>query len=120
MPLKSEFMARGMSAGEASLIGQDPASTGLTAAGSTQATAFAIVSSFSIFGTAAGSTGAILPNAPGIFFVANNGTGQTITLYPPVGGNINGGTLNASISIPNNKSAIAISNGLTWGVNISA
>jgi hypothetical protein len=119
MPLKSEFMARGMPGGQANLIGQDPASAPLTATGNSQATALSLVSSFSVFGTVAASTGAIIGEPRGIYFVANNGA-NTLTLYPPVGGNINGGTLNAGISIPTGKSAIAISNGLTWGVNVSA
>lgn len=118
MTLKSELMARGMPGGQAGLLGQDAASAALTAIGSTQATALALVSDFSIFGTVAASTGAIL-GARGISFVVNNGA-NTLTLYPPVGGNINGGTLNAGISIPVGKSAYAISNGLTYGVIVSA
>lgn len=118
MPLKSELMARGMPAGQASMLAQDPASAPLTAAGSTQLTALALVSDFSIFGTVGASTGAIL-SGRGTSIVVNNGV-STLTLYPPVGGNINGGTLNAGISVPAGKSAIAISNGLTWGVIVSA
>jgi hypothetical protein len=118
MPLRSELMARGMQAGLAGLLAQDPASVPLTAIGSTQITALALVSDFSIFGTVAASTGAILPGR-GTSIVVNNGA-STLTLYPPVGGNINGGTLNAGISVPAGKSAIAISNGLTNGVIVSA
>lgn len=118
MTLKSELMARGIPAGAAALVGQDPASVPLTATGSTQATALALVSDFSIFGTVAANSGAIL-GARGDSFVVNNGA-NTLTLYPPVGGNINGGTLNAGISIPAGKSAYAQSNGLTFGVIVSA
>lgn len=118
MTLVSELMARGIPAGAAELLAQDVADTGKTAAGTTQATAYAIVSKFTIFGTVGASSGAILP-ARGEVFVVNNGA-NTLTLYPPVGGNINGGTLNAGVSVPATKTAICISNGLTWGVNISA
>lgn len=118
MTLKSELMARGIAAGAAGLLGQDAAATALTAAGSTQATALALVSDFSIFGTVAASTGAILAGR-GVTFVANGGA-NTLKLYPPVGGNINGGTVNVGIDVPAGKSAIAMSNGLTWGVNVSA
>lgn len=118
MTLKSELMSAGLPAAAANRLGQDPASAPLTATGSTQLTALALVSDFSIFGTVAASTGAIL-GARGDTFVVNNGA-NTLTLYPPVGGNINGGTLNAGISIPAGKSAYAQSNGLTFGVIVSA
>lgn len=118
MTLKSELMARGLPAGPAGLLGQDAASAPLTATGSTQLTALALASDFSIFGTVAASTGAIL-SARGDTFVVNNGA-NTLTLYPPVGGNINGGALNAGISVPAGKSAYAQSNGLTFGVIVSA
>lgn len=118
MTLKSELMSAGLPAAAANRIGQDAASAPLTATGSTQGGALALVSDFSIFGTVAASTGAIL-GARGQSFVVNNGA-NTLTLYPPVGGNVNGGTLNAGIAIPAGKSAWAISNGLTWGVNVSA
>lgn len=118
MTTKAELMARGMPAGMAGLVGQDAASAALTATGSTQGGALALVSDFSIFGTVAASTGAIL-GARGDSFVVNNGA-NTLTLYPPVGGNINGGTLNAGIAIPAGKSAFAQSNGLTFGVIVSA
>lgn len=117
MPLKSELMSAGMPAAQANRLGQDPASVPLTATGSTQGTALALVSDFSIFGTVAASTGAIL-GSRGTTIVVNNGA-NTLTLYPPVGGNINGGTLNAGISVPAGKSAIAVSNGLTQGVVVS-
>jgi hypothetical protein len=118
MPLKSEFMARGMAAGAAGLVGQDPAATTLTATGSTQGGALALASNFAIFGTVAGSTGAILGER-GIYIIVNGG-GSPLTVYPQVGGNINGGTLNAGFSVTNGKSAIFISNGLTWGAILSA
>lgn len=118
MTLKSELMTAGMPAAQANRLGQDPASAPLTATGSTQGTALALVSNFSLFGTVAASTGAIVPER-GQYFVANNGA-NTLTLYPIVGGNINGGTLNAGISIPAGKSAMGWSNGLTAGVVVSA
>lgn len=118
MTLVSELMARGIPAGAAELLGQDTADTAKTAAGTTQATAYAIVSKFTVFGTVAASSGAILP-ARGEAFVVNGGA-NTLTLYPPVGGNINGGSTNSGISIPAGKSAFCLSNGLIWGVNVSA
>lgn len=115
----SELMARGMAAGTAELIGQDDASTGLTATGtSSQAAAFPIVSKCAIFGTVAANSGALLPARGRVLGV--NGGANTLSLYPPVGGNINGGATNAAISIPAGKAFIAESNGLIWIVNVSA
>jgi hypothetical protein len=119
MTLASELMARGVPAGAAELIGQDTAATGLTATGSSsQANAYAISSKFSIFSTVAANSGAILP-ARGRAIVVNGGA-NSLSLYPPVGGNINGGSTNAAIAVPAGKSAICESNGLTWGVVVSA
>jgi len=118
MPLKSELMSSGLTALQANLLAQDPASAALTATGTTQGTALALTSNFSVFGTVGSNTGAIL-GAPGMYLIVNGGA-NPLLLYPPVGGNINGGTVNASFSVTNAKSAIAISNGLTWFVNLSA
>lgn len=118
MPLKSELMSAGMPGAQANRLGFDTPNTGLTATGSTQGGALALTSNFSVFGTVAASTGAILPSR-GTGMVVNGGA-STLTLYPPVGGNINGGTLNAGISIPAGKSAIFDSAGLTFGVCVSA
>jgi hypothetical protein len=118
MPLKSELIGSGFAPLQANLIGQDPASAALTATGTTQATALALTSNFSVFGTVGSNTGAIL-GPTGIYLIINNGS-NALLLYPPIGGNINGGTVNASFSVTNGKAAIAISNGLTWFVNLSA
>jgi hypothetical protein len=114
MTMISELMASGIPAVAAEKLAQDAAASGLTATGSTQAGAFAIASKYSVFGTVAASTGAILP-ARGQVFVSNGGA-NTLTLYPPVGSSINALAANAGISIPAAKSAFCISNGLTWGV----
>jgi hypothetical protein len=119
MTLKSELMARGIAAGAAGLLAQDLANTALTAAGTTQATALAMTSNFSIFGTVAASSGAIINQLHGVGWVVNNGA-NTLTLYPPVGSSINGGATNAGISVPAGKSAYYASNGLNWGVLVSA
>jgi hypothetical protein len=115
--LVSELMASGMAAQLAKKVGLEAASTGLTATGTTQAGALSLVSSFAIFSTVGSGAGAIL----GAFdaFVYNGGS-NALSLYPPVGGNINGGTTNAAISIPASKGAIAFQNGTTFGVIVSA
>ena len=118
MTLVSELMARGMPAGQAELVAQDAVTTPQTATGSTQTDAFPIVSKFTIFGTTASNTGALLP-ARGRVLIVNSGA-NPLKVYPPVGGNINGGSTNAAFSLTNAKSAIFESNGLTWFANMSA
>lgn len=119
MTLKSELMARGMPAGQAALLGQDPASAPLTATGTTQVTALPLVSDFSIFGTVPNNSGTILP-ARGMAIVVNRDASFALNLYPPVGGNINGGATNVPISVTLGKAAVCFSNGLTWAVVMSA
>ena len=74
--------------------------TGLTSTGSTAAGALALVSSINIVGTVAASTGVRLPAvvAPGALVdVINNSAGTiTLSVYPPTGGKINGGSTDAA------------------------
>lgn len=119
MTLVSELMSAGMPARTAELIAQDAAETGVTATGtSSQTAAYALKSKCTIFSTVAANSGALLP-ARGRCLVVNGGA-NALSLYPPVGGNINGGSTNAAISVPAGKSAVCESNGLIWIVNVSA
>lgn len=70
-----------------------------TATGSTQATAFAITKAWTIFTTVASNTGTVLPVVPGGEFTILNLGANTLKVYPPVGGAINGGSANASINV---------------------
>lgn len=72
----------------------------ITATGTTQATAFALNSVYSIVTTAAASTGVRLMTAEpsAEVFVRNLGA-NTLNVYPPVGSDINGGTVNAAVTI---------------------
>jgi len=82
--------------------------TGISAAGSTQATATAIYDDVNIVSTVAASTGVILPS--------NRGAGDTVevtnlganalSVYPPSGGNIGTGSANAAFSVGVSKTAI--------------
>jgi hypothetical protein len=75
--------------------------TGLTATGSSQATAFPLTNNtLHEFTTVASSTGAVLPIGvtPSEVTIYNNGA-STLTLYPPKGGSIDSGTANASVSL---------------------
>jgi len=84
--------------------------TGATATGATQATAYQITAVNTKFGTVAAGTGAILPPAtvtsPGDELVVANFGANALTLYPAVGGTIDNGAANASVSIAANGTKI--------------
>ncbi len=74
---------------------------GLVATGNSQATAFSLSNStYHEFTTVASGSGAILPAPliPSPVTIFNN-TATTLLVYPPVGGTINDGTVNASVSL---------------------
>ncbi len=84
---------------------------GLTATGSTQATAYQLATPSNEFTTVAASTGAILP-APGgrvsagdIVAVYNQGA-NALSVYPPVGYKIGLAATNAAVSVASGKSAL--------------
>jgi hypothetical protein len=112
MPTQRNLIGTGCAPAQAQASVGIPA-TGLTAVGSTQGTALVLPSDANVISTAAASTGAILPacgatgNAYGLFdtiIVVNHGA-NAILLYPPVGGQIANGTVNAGLSVPANKTA---------------
>ena len=88
--LQSQF-----GAGQAQAIMGSTAQT-FTAAGTTQATAAAISAVNTVITTATEGQGAIIPSGlqPSDTGQATNNTTVDVYLYPPVGGKINGGTVN--------------------------
>lgn len=89
---------------------------GLTATGSTQATAYQLATPSNEFTTVAASTGAILP-APGgrvsagdIVAVYNQGA-NALSVYPPVGYKIGLAATNAAVSVASGKSALFCARG---------
>ena len=79
--------------------------TGLTATGSTQATALNLPAATNVFSTVAASTGAILnPGSPGDVIDIYNGGANTLTVYPPVGGTINNLSANTGLALATVKS----------------
>lgn len=121
MALTGELMANGLPPALANQLGQDAPLTALTATGNSQGTALALLSSFSIFGTVAASTGAILPAAGAQDdFMVYNGGASTLTVYPASGQQINGLAANTGVSVPANKGAIFKAAGNQWIAVISA
>lgn len=86
--------------------------TGLTAAGSTQATALALAAANNFVSTAAASTGVILPpgNVGDAVFVFNGGA-NSLTVYPPVGGTINNLSANTGLAVATLKSGLYVYSG---------
>lgn len=120
--LVKSLMGSGCSAGLAqSIAGR--VTSGLTATGSSsQANSLAIYSSINVVSTTAANTGVRLPSgsAGDEMVVANNGA-STLTVYPPVGGALNGGSANAGLSVATLKVAICrCINGLDWAVCVGA
>lgn len=75
---------------------------GVTAAGTnSQANSYAIQYSNTFVSTAAANSGVRLPTgaSPGDSFFIYNGGAQTMHIYPPTGGAINGGSTNAAYDI---------------------
>ena len=80
--------------------------TGITAAGTTQATATELIAGINMIGTAASGTGvALSPNAtPGAFQLVYNGGANPVKVYPPSGGKINSLSTDAGMVLPTNTS----------------
>lgn len=93
--------------------------TGLTAAGTTQATALALVEDNNFVGTTAAGTGVILQSnlKKGDRIYVFNGGANALLVYPPVGGTIDGAAANAGLSLATLKGAMFIcaGDGLTFG-----
>jgi predicted enzyme related to lactoylglutathione lyase len=73
---------------------------GQTATGTNQATAFFLSDDTTVFTTVGSGTGALLPSgvANDSYWVYNNGA-NALAVYPPVGGAVNYGTVNAAFSV---------------------
>lgn len=85
------------------------ANAGAVALGTTQGTAYIVSANTTRFGTVAASTGAVLPAAaPSDDYLIANFGANSLTVYPPLGGSINNGTLNAGVALAANASAYYI------------
>jgi|ERR1700761_2222654 len=115
MAFQKALTGSGFAGGQAINVtgGADP---GVIALGTNAATAYPMQLGNTQFGTVAASTGGILPLGAvtgDSCLVFNNGA-NALTIYPPVGGTINGG---ASVSVAAAGfilAACASSDGLTW------
>jgi len=107
----AKTVTSGLSAVAAIAINGDTA-TGLTAAGSTQATALNLPATNNFISTAAASTGVVLSpgNAGDMIFVYNGGA-NSVTVYPPLGGTINNLSANTGLALATLKSGVYVYSG---------
>lgn len=99
MSVQSRLVVTGISAAQAAAV-QGTVSNGLTALGSTQATALPLPADINYFTTVAASTGTILPAMnPGDSVSIYNKGATALSVYPPVGALINGLGANAAYSV---------------------
>jgi hypothetical protein len=117
MPFKQHCMGSGMSAAAASSAVGGGNLT-ITAAGTTQANATLLpMSSLCYVATAANNSGVIIPPgngsgdliATGDWFLVYNADANNLLLYPPLGGALNNGTTNASLTIATKTSLMMFS-----------
>lgn len=96
----------------------------VASAGSNQATAALIGANVSIVTGATGATGVVLRSAKNTSYggmIYSNAATNALLVYPPVGGTINNGTLNAALSVAARKPATFYSiDNLNFIVNLSA
>lgn len=106
----TNLMGSGASAQLASNMVGAVSNTQTATGSSSQTNSFAVVSDITIFTVAASNSGARLPSTagPGDLFTIANYDSNTMLIYPPVGGILNGGSLNASVSLTTKKSADCI------------
>jgi hypothetical protein len=93
------MVAAGLSAIQAQAI-QGTVANNLTATGTTQATALPLGADLNNVTTVAASSGVIMPAMnPGDEIVVRNGGANALSLYPPVGAQINALGVNAAYAI---------------------
>lgn len=99
MSLAQRMMAAGLSAAQVAAI-QGTVANGLVATGNSQATALALPADQNRFATVAAATGAILPAMnPGDEMTVINAGANALSLYPPVGAQINALGNNAAYAV---------------------
>ena len=120
MTIQNKLISLGMWGEIAEQVCLGDITSGLTAAGSTQADALAISADANIFGTVASGTGAVLAIPSAARVIVRNGGANALLVYAPVGGTMNG-TSNGSLSIATTKNALFIStDGINWYSILSA
>lgn len=102
----SKLVGVGMPPGQAQLVGNTVYS--VTGVGTAQTGATPLVGNVNILTTAGGATAFVLSTvwAIGDQVTVSNPASTTALIYPPVGGNFNGGSTDASISVAQNANVV--------------
>jgi len=121
MTQKKALVQAGIFGNTAAAILGDVA-TGVSAAGTTQATATSLTSNVNVIGTAAASSGVVLPasEAGDVIEVYNQGA-NSLSVYPLSGENINALSANAAFAVAAGKAAsFRKVSALVWMSKLSA
>lgn len=78
----------------------------VTGVGTTQSGAPTLPAGVVVVTSTAGQTAAVLPSGSGAPVIARVTGGTAATIFPPVGGSINGGTVNTSVSVASASIAV--------------
>jgi hypothetical protein len=121
---QTKLMGLGISAAAAAQLAEAAdLTTGITAAGTTQAGAQAIYADVNVVATAAASSGVLLPNdrtAGDVVEVTNLGA-NSLSVYPPSGGNIGTGAANAPLALAVGKTGrYRLVSATQWTSQVSA
>ncbi len=120
MALKTEFMGAGTAPLAAGMAGHDTAGT-IAGAGTTQGTATAVVSNFTLISTAPSSSGVVLMTAAGAApVVIYNGGANTLKVYGSGTQTINGIAGSTGFSVTTLKAAQFRAAGTGWIAILSA
>ena len=121
MPCANELIGLGIPPKAAGLIGNSPSAK--TGVGTAQTGAAPITTNFTVLTAAGGMTAFILPTIPigsGPLIVINQ-SGTTALVFPPVGGNIQGGGTDTAFSVATNKTVMFFRFSSTlWAANLTA
>lgn len=117
MALKSDLMATGMPAVQATKLAFDP-SAAVTAAGTTQGTATALAGNNANVTTSSIGAGIKLQATEGYAYAYNAGP-NTLTVYPPVGSTMIGLAVNAGLTVAAASGVLTVACGTNIAWNIS-
>lgn len=123
MGLAKNIMQGGFSYGQAETDFMGTIKTGISAAGTTQATATALTADVNLVSTAAASSGVQLYNGSisDSMWVYNDNSGNTFIVYPPTLGQFNQLAVNSGVNLANNTNALFLKVTATrWLVILSA
>lgn len=122
MPIIKNIVGVGLPGPVARNVAGTVTSTITAAGSSSQANSTAIYDAVNEVTTGGANTGVRLPvGQAGDSLVITNSKAQTLFIYPPVGGAINGGTTDAKVDILTLHAAYCVCiNGLNWGVVYNA